>query len=92
MSKRNAIEDTAIGNMGSTLVVGAATFNDVVGQYYAVQFLTDVAPNAIGFSNSDGYNITAGAVTFPAGTVLYGDLTDMVHTDAAAIMVLYKRV
>jgi len=90
MSKRNAIEDTAIGNMGSELCLGAVNKTDVTGQYYAVQFLTEVSPLAIRFANSDGYAVAPGAVTFPAGTVVYGDL-EQINTSAGDQFILYKR-
>jgi len=92
MSKRNAIEDTAIGNMGSELHVGALTLNDIAGQYYAMQCLTDVTPFAMGLMNSTGYNVAPGSYVIPAGTVIYGDFAYIITQATDSAVILYKRV
>ena len=90
MANKIFVEDSSIGNMGSELCLGAVSKIGVAGQYYAVQFLTEVSPLAIRFADSDGYAVAPGAVTFPAGTIVYGDL-EQINTSAGAQFILYKR-
>lgn len=90
MANKIFVEDSSIGNMGSELCLGVVNKSGVTGQYYAIQFLTEVSPLAIRFANSDGYAVAPGAVTFPAGTIVYGDL-EQINTSAGDQFILYKR-
>ena len=69
---------------------GIDTHNDATsrtftsGTYYAVQFVTETIVQGLTMTNS-----TTIATTYPAGSVLYGDITAIQGT-AADIYILYK--
>ena len=77
------LEDTAIGGMGSVIVTnGTAT-----GSFYAVHFITQCRPAV--FVVADGTGTYSG-LTYPAGTVIYGDITDLTVPNGE-IAILYKK-
>ena len=69
---------------------GIDTFNDATdrtfdsGTYYAVQFITDTVVQNLTIANS-----TTKTGTYPAGSVIYGDITRIQGT-ASDIYILYK--
>lgn len=69
---------------------GIDTFNDdtartfASGTYYAVQFVTETIVQVLTMTNS-----TTVAATYPAGAVIYGDITAITGTDSD-IFILYK--
>jgi len=77
------LEDTAIGRMGSVIVTDGTT----TGSFYAVQFITQCRPNV--FTVADGTG-TYNGLTYPAGTVVYGDITDLT-VPSGEIAILYKK-
>tara|TARA_R110001632_G_C11138675_1_gene395811 strand:+ start:282 stop:557 length:276 start_codon:yes stop_codon:yes gene_type:complete len=91
MANKIFVQDSSIGNMGSELHVGAVTLNDIAGQYYAMQCLTDITPFAMGLMNSTGYNVAPASYVIPAGTIIYGDFAYIITQAAGSAMILYKR-
>ena len=69
---------------------GIDTFDDATdrtfdsGTYYAVQFITDTVVQNLTIANS-----TTKTGTYPAGSVIYGDITGIQGT-ASDIYILYK--
>lgn len=93
MANKIFVEDSSIGSMGSELHLGATALNGVDGQYYAIQFLTDVKPLVMNFVDSTGWSgvSVADFPTIPAGTIIYGDLLYITTNVAADAFILYKR-
>lgn len=79
------LEDTAIGRMGSVITTGTTP---VTGSFYAVQFITQCRPATFTVANGTG---TFGGVTYPAGTIIYGDITAITGGGAAEVFILYKK-
>ena len=76
-------EDTAIGSMGSVCVTGGAA----KGDFYAVQFITATTPISLDVKDGQG---TYSGFEYPAGTVIYGHITD-IRVPAAKTFIAYKR-
>ena len=77
------LEDTAIGRMGSEIHTGT----QATGNFYAVQFITDCTP--ITFTVADGTGTYSG-ITYPAGTIVYGDIT-VVRVPSGETAIVYKK-
>jgi len=77
------LEDTAIGRMGSEIATGSTA----TGSFYAVQFITDSTP--VTFVVADGTGTYSG-VTYPAGTIVYGDIVN-IRMAPGETAILYKK-
>jgi hypothetical protein len=78
------LEDTAIGSMGSVII----TDSTATGSFYAVQFITQCRPSV--FTVADGTG-TYNGVVYPAGTVVYGDITHLT-VPSGEVAILYKKI
>ena len=78
------LQDSAIGAQGSKIVTGATA---TTGSFYAAQFITDCTPTV--FTIADGTG-TYSAITYKAGTVVYGDITAITPA-AGETVILYLK-
>tara|TARA_R110000851_G_scaffold117849_8_gene244891 strand:+ start:2563 stop:2820 length:258 start_codon:yes stop_codon:yes gene_type:complete len=70
---------------GFKQVSGTSAETAVSGTYFAVQFITECTTTAFTAQNS----VTVAAVTYPAGVVVYGNIT-AITCSADNIYILYK--
>ena len=72
------------GNSGVVMISGDAAQSVSAGTYFAVQFIKATTPTTLTMTGST----TVADVEFPAGTVIYGDVT-AITGDANAFYALY---
>ena len=73
------------GNSGVVMISGDAVQSVTAGTYFAVQFIKATTPTTLTIPGST----TVADVQFPAGTVIYGDVT-AITGDSAGFYALYK--
>ena len=74
------------GNSGCVMIAGSAAQTSITaGTYYAVQFIKATTTSAFTMANST----TVAATAFPAGTIVYGDIT-AITGDTDGLYILYK--
>jgi len=71
---------------GFKQIKGIAPQSEVSGTYFAVQFVTECVPTLFTATNS----VTETAVTYPAGLVVYGDIT-AITCAVDNVYILYKK-
>ena len=81
----NNVDVLSFGKNGLTAVAASSTVEVDAGTYYAVQFINDTVVSVLAGTSCDG--TLAG--TYPAGCILYMDVTDL-ETGTGGPVMLYK--
>lgn len=84
-TNKKFIDDTSIGANGCKIITAAAE-DAQSGTYYAAQFVTDCTLTSCVIEGGEG---TFAGITFKAGTVLYGDITN-IRPGVGESLILYK--
>ena len=75
-----------LGNSGSVTISGTTVVDVSGGTYCALYFIRDTNPSTLVVAGSTCIT----GVEYPAGTWLYGDITDITANASSALYILYK--